>query len=167
MDDASFRHMSTCGCSYVHTPAFDRVANEGLLFMNTYTPVALSAPSRASMLTGRYPWQLEEASGQFTLFPKHYKTFPEALRENGYITGKTGKGWNPGNPGQIDVKQKDPRIPGNGDVFETYPFSLDFLNNYYEKYMDGTYQKGMVWWINSTDYEDPDFYFGYKAGAGK
>ena len=32
-------------------------------------------------------------------FPAAFKTFPEVLREAGYVTGKTGKGWGPGNPG--------------------------------------------------------------------
>lgn len=106
LDDASFDHMSAYGCSYVNTPAFDRVAKEGLLFMNAYTPNALSAPSRACIITGRNPWQLEAASSQFSFFPSQYKTFPEALRENGYVTGLTGKGWVPGDPGEKDGKPR-------------------------------------------------------------
>ncbi|MHB1180054.1 MAG: sulfatase-like hydrolase/transferase, partial [Daejeonella sp.] len=61
-DDASFQHMSAYGLTkWVKTPGFDRVAKEGLLFVNAYTPNAKCAPSRASILTGRNPWQLEEA----------------------------------------------------------------------------------------------------------
>lgn len=60
-------------------------------------------------------------------------------------------------------EQADPRVLGNGDVFETYPFSLDLLNNFYEKYMDGTYKKGKVGWVSISDYEDPGFHFGYRA----
>jgi hypothetical protein len=33
-DDISFPHMGAYGCSWVKTPAFDRVASEGILFMN-------------------------------------------------------------------------------------------------------------------------------------
>ena len=60
-DDASYPHMSAYGCQWVETPAFDRVAREGLLFTRAYTPNAKCAPSRACILTGRNSWQLKEA----------------------------------------------------------------------------------------------------------
>lgn len=101
MDDAS-PHMSAYGCQWSHTPAFDRVAENGILFTNAYTPNAKCAPSRASLLTGRNSWQLEDAANHVNFFPAKFKTFPEVLRENGYITAKTGKGWGPGNPGEVD-----------------------------------------------------------------
>ena len=52
-DDASYPFMGAYGCPWVHTPAFDRVAHEGLLFERAYTPNAKCAPSRACILTGR------------------------------------------------------------------------------------------------------------------
>ena len=52
------RHAGASGTKWVRTPHFDRVAREGLLFNNAYTPNAKCAPSRACMLTGRNPWQL-------------------------------------------------------------------------------------------------------------
>ena len=45
-DDISYMHMSAYGCTWVKTPGFDRVADEGLLFMNAYTPNAKSSPSQ-------------------------------------------------------------------------------------------------------------------------
>lgn len=98
-DDASYAHFGANGCPWVHTPAFDRVAAEGVRFENCYTPNAKSAPSRAVLLTGRYSWQLEEAGNHVTNFPARYKTFVEALADGGYAVGFTGKGWGPGNPG--------------------------------------------------------------------
>lgn len=101
MDDAS-PHMSAYGYDWVNTPAFDKIAKNGILFTNAYTPNAKCAPSRASLITGRNSWQLEEAANHVNNFPAKFKTFPEALRENGYITGKTGKGWGPGDPGKVE-----------------------------------------------------------------
>ena len=46
-DDASWAHMGAYGCSWVRTPGFDRVAREGVLFTNAYTPNAKCAPSRS------------------------------------------------------------------------------------------------------------------------
>ena len=60
-DDWSHGHAGAYGCQWVKTPAFDRVAREGLLFTNAYTPNAKCAPSRACILTGRNPWQLKAA----------------------------------------------------------------------------------------------------------
>lgn len=95
-DDWSYGHAGAYGAKWVRTPAFDRVATEGLLFHHAYTPVAKCAPSRAALLTGRYPWQLEAAANHLCLFPPKFKTFMEALAEKGWFVGFTGKGWGPG-----------------------------------------------------------------------
>lgn len=44
-DDISFPHMGAYGTTWVKTPGFDRVAHEGILFNNAYTPNAKSSPS--------------------------------------------------------------------------------------------------------------------------
>ncbi len=95
-DDAGYPHMGVYGTKWVKTPAFDRVATEGLLFQRAYTCNAKSAPSRAAIITGRNSWQLEEACNHWPMFPAKFKSYPEALAENGYYTGYTGKGWSPG-----------------------------------------------------------------------
>jgi N-sulfoglucosamine sulfohydrolase len=95
-DDISFPHMGAYGTKWVRTPGFDRVASQGLLFGNAYTPNAKSSPSRACFLTGRNSWQLEEAANHVPYFPAKFTTFIEALGRNGYYTGYTAKGWAPG-----------------------------------------------------------------------
>lgn len=95
-DDWSHPHGSCYGCRWVRTPAFDRVAREGILFANAYTPNAKCAPSRASILTGRNPWQLKAACNHHAYFPLEFVTYPEALGAHGYFVGFTAKGWAPG-----------------------------------------------------------------------
>ncbi len=95
-DDASYPYMGAYGCSWVKTPAFDRVARDGLLFTRAYTPNAKCAPSRACILTGRNSWQLKEACNHIPFFPPEFKTYPETLAEHGYFVGMTAKGWAPG-----------------------------------------------------------------------
>lgn len=95
-DDASFPHMGAYGTKWVKTPGFDRVADRGILFTRAYTPNAKCAPSRACILTGRNTWQLEEACNHHPVFPPKFKSYCEALMENGYTVGETGKGWAPG-----------------------------------------------------------------------
>jgi len=105
-DDASYPHMGAYGCRWVKTPGFDRVAEEGILFTNAYTPNCKCAPSRACILTGRNSWQLEEAANHWCYFPAKFRTYPEVLTEQGYYVGYTAKGWAPGIAGEIDGKKR-------------------------------------------------------------
>ncbi|MEZ5274797.1 MAG: sulfatase [Opitutaceae bacterium] len=95
-DDWSFGHAGAYGCQWVKTPAFDRIAREGLLFTRAFTPNAKCAPSRAAVLTGRNSWQLKEAANHMCYFPPEFKVYPEVLAEHGYHVGSTAKGWAPG-----------------------------------------------------------------------
>ena len=89
-------HASAYGTPWVKTPNFDRIAKEGLLFNNAYTPNAKCAPSRACILTGRNSWQLKEAANHICYFPPEFKGWGEALAEKGWNVGHTTKGWGPG-----------------------------------------------------------------------
>jgi len=95
-DDWSYGHASAYGAKWVNTPGFDRVAREGLLFHNAFTPNAKCAPSRSILITGRYSWQLEEGANHIAYFPAKFKSVVEVLGDHGYATGMTGKGWGPG-----------------------------------------------------------------------
>lgn len=89
-------HAGAYGTTWVKTPAFDRIAREGVLFTHAYTPVAKCAPSRAIVLTGRHAWQNEEAGNHMAFFPAKLKSWPEVLMDKGWHMGITGKGWGPG-----------------------------------------------------------------------
>jgi N-sulfoglucosamine sulfohydrolase len=89
-------HAGAYGTKWVQTPAFDRVAREGLLFTHAYTPNAKCAPSRACILTGRNSWRLEAAANHICYFPPEFKGWGEALAEHGWFVGHTQKGWGPG-----------------------------------------------------------------------
>ena len=95
-DDWGWPHAGAYGCSWVDTPAFDRVAQEGVLFANCFTSNPKCSPCRASILTGRNTWQLEEAVNHFGVFPSKWAVFPDLLEQAGYHVGFTGKGWGPG-----------------------------------------------------------------------
>jgi N-sulfoglucosamine sulfohydrolase len=95
-DDWSFGHAGAYGCTWVKTSAMDRVARNGILFTQAYTPCGKCSPSRSSIITGRNPWQLKAAGNHWSIFPAEFKSFQEALGEHGYFVGMTGKGWGPG-----------------------------------------------------------------------
>ncbi|MCX6327027.1 MAG: sulfatase [Bacteroidia bacterium] len=95
-DDISRTSMGVYGCKYIKTPNFDRIAKEGILFTNAYVTNPKCAPSRASLLTGRYSWQLEEACNHMPVMPPKWVFYPDLLEKDGYSIGFTGKGWAPG-----------------------------------------------------------------------
>ncbi|MDB4705989.1 sulfatase-like hydrolase/transferase [Verrucomicrobia bacterium] len=97
-DDQSFPHASVYGSRFVKTPAFDRIANEGVLFQQAFCAAPGCSPSRASILTGRNIWQNREAGTHASNFPADLKVFTRALEQKGgYQVGYTGKAWGPGN----------------------------------------------------------------------
>jgi uncharacterized sulfatase len=96
-DDWSWPYASAYGCRFVNTPAFDRVAREGVLFNNAFCASPGCSPSRASILTGRPTWQLEHAGTHDSAFSSRLAVYPDILEAAGYQVGFTGKGWGPGN----------------------------------------------------------------------
>jgi len=95
-DDQCWPHAGAYGCKFVQTPAFDRIAREGILFNNGFCAAPQCSPTRASILTGRNIWQNEEAGTHASWFPKELKVYTEILQSAGYHVGYTGKGWAPG-----------------------------------------------------------------------
>lgn len=95
-DDWGWQHAGAYGCDWVKTPNFDRVAKEGILFKHAFTSNPKCSPCRATILTGRNSWQLEEASCHGGYFPAKFAVYPDMLEKAGYTVGLTGKGWGPG-----------------------------------------------------------------------
>ncbi len=91
-DDQSFAHTSFAGSKIVTTPAFDRVAREGIYFTNCIAGSPGCAPSRSSIVTGRHHWQNEQSGQHASSWMKKYIPFVDLLDNNGYATGMTGKG---------------------------------------------------------------------------
>jgi N-sulfoglucosamine sulfohydrolase len=94
-DDQTFLHTSFAGCGFVNTPGFDRIAGKGIYFTNCYAGSPGSAPSRSSLVTGRYHWQNEQSGQHASSWMKKYVPFTDLLAANGYHTGYTGKGVDP------------------------------------------------------------------------
>lgn len=121
-DDLGYGDLGVYGSSKIRTPNLDRMAAEGLRFTDFYTTAPFCSPSRASLLTGRYPVR---AGVPYVLFPTETTGLPqeeitlgEILRDHGYATAAIGK-WHLGWP-------KPFRAHRHGfDLFFGLPYSND------------------------------------------
>lgn len=132
-DDWGWQHAGAYGCQWVKTPNFDRIAREGVLFKNAFTSNPKCSPCRASILTGRNTWQLEEASCHGGIFPPKFAVYPDLLESAGYTVGLTGKGWGPGEF-KLNGRVRNPAGP-SFDQYKTTPPSkaigpIDYSKNF-------------------------------------
>ena len=95
-DDWSWPHAGAYGDPTVKTPIFDRIAREGVLFTRAFAAAPSCTPSRAALLTGRYPHQLEEGGVLLGLSAGRFPVYTDLLEQAGYYVGYTRKGWGPG-----------------------------------------------------------------------
>jgi len=168
-DDAFWQHMSAYGkTKWVNTPGFDQVAEKGLLFTHAYTPNAKCAPSRASILTGRNPWQLEEAGNHNPYYPAKFTTFIEALEKHGYQVGYTGKGWAPGVAGQINGKPRALTGKAYNEIKMATPTKnispVNYPANLEAFIKDKPKDKPFMFWFGS---HEPHRAYEYGSGVAK
>ncbi len=165
-DDWSYGHAGAYGCKWIKTPAMDRVAREGILFTEAYTPNGKCSPSRACVITGRNPWQLKAAGNHWSVFPAEFKSFQEALGEHGYFAGMTGKGWGPGIA--KDAAGKNREMAGKPFDDKRFPSRItkgispaDYAGNFND-FLDAA-PKGQPW---SFWYGGHEPHRGYEYGSG-
>ena len=79
----------------IPTPNIDRLAQNGLMFTNTYAPAATCTPSRFSLLTGEYAWRApgrNVANADLpALIQPGKETWPSVMQRAGYATSVIGK----------------------------------------------------------------------------
>ncbi len=95
-DDWGYLSSSDGAGQGVKTPAFDRIAKEGVLFRNAHVAAPSCSPSRAAILTGQWPWRLEQGANLRGHIPVKFDVYPDLLKKAGYAVGLTGKGYGPG-----------------------------------------------------------------------
>ena len=129
--------------SKIPTPAMDRLASQGMRFVDAHTPSSVCTPTRYGVLTGRYAWRSRLKSGVLlgysrALIEPGRMTVASLLKKHGYKTAGIGK-WHLGlqsaDPAAKNEKQQPqvdyskPLLPGPLSVgFNTYygiPASLD------------------------------------------
>lgn len=83
----------------IHTPNFDRIAREGVLFHNAFVPAPSCTPCRSAVLSGQYFWRTKRAAIlQGAQWDFAIPSFPLLLKNAGYHIGHSYKVWTPGTP---------------------------------------------------------------------
>ena len=149
-DDLGYGDLACYGQKYIHTPNIDRLAAEGMLFTQAYAGSPVSAPSRASLMTGQHTghckirgnkeyWSGEMRYGtnrEFTVtgqmpYDTAHVILPEILKANGYTTGVFGK-WAGGYEGSASTPDKRGIDEFFGYIcqFQAHLYYPNFLNRY-------------------------------------
>lgn len=125
-DDLGRHQLGCYGNDFYETPNIDRLAREGMKFTDAYAAAPVCSPTRASIMTGKYPGRLHitdyipgnpfpfaklKTPDWTKQLPVEEVTIPELLAEAGYVSGHFGK-WHlgkdkefvPGRPGDPDTQ---------------------------------------------------------------
>lgn len=149
-DDLGYADVGCYGQQYISTPNLDRMAREGMRFTQAYAGSPVSAPSRATFMTGQHTGHTKvrgnkeyrigsiyygnnqdpTQTGQEPYDPAH-KILPEIMKDNGYSTGMFGK-WAGGYEGSVSTPDKRGIDEYYGFMcqFQAHLYYPNFLNSY-------------------------------------
>lgn len=151
-DDMGYGDLGCYGQPYIRTPNLDNMAKEGMRFTQAYAGSPVSAPSRASFMTGQHTGHCEvrgnkeywknvpmvaysnntdySIAGQHPYDPDHI-ILPEIMKDNGYTTGMFGK-WAGGYEGSCSTPDKRGIDEYYGYIcqYQAHSYYPNFLNRY-------------------------------------
>lgn len=160
IDDLGWRDLACYGSRFYETPNLDRLASGGMRFTDAYAACPVCSPTRASLLTGKYPatvgvtdwidWggNVHPLRGRLVdvpylkELPRDERTVARVLRKHGYATWHVGK-WHLGGKGhlptdhgfEVNIGGCQMGSPGRGGYFS--PWTITGLEN--AQVPDGTY----------------------------
>ncbi len=177
-DDMGYADLGCYGQQYIATPHLDAMAAQGMRFTQAYAGSPVSAPSRASLMTGQHTGHCEirgnkeywsgsvkygnnndyAVSGQHPLDPEHI-VLPEIMKQNGYATGMFGK-WAGGYEGSASTPDKRGVDEYYGYIcqYQAHLYYPNFLNRYSRKAGD----EGVIRITLEENIKHPMYGAGYE-----
>lgn len=151
-DDMGYGDLGCYGQRYISTPHIDNMAHQGMRFTQAYAGSPVSAPSRASLMTGQHtghcevrgnkeywdnvPTVMYGENKEFSVVGQHpydpgHVILPEIMKDNGYTTGMFGK-WAGGYEGSVSTPDKRGIDEYYGYIcqFQAHLYYPNFLNRY-------------------------------------
>jgi arylsulfatase A-like enzyme len=144
-DDWGWPHAGAYGDATVKTPAFDRVAREGVLFERAFVSSPSCSPSRNAIITGQQFYRLDQGANLQSTLDVAHPNFMRLLEAAGYDIAHSRKVWGPG----VFEAGGYERHPCGPDI----PFE-QFMNN---RSGDAPF----CFWFGTSDPHRP-----YEAGSG-
>jgi N-acetylglucosamine-6-sulfatase len=165
VDDLRHDELGVAGHPYLQTPAIDRLAQEGLVFLRAMHATPLCSPNRACLLTGQYTathgvYNNADRSELSHALP----TFPIQLKEAGYTTAFIGK-WHMGNdPSPRPGFDYWVSFPGQGKCVDPELFERDRLQKV-SGYITDLLSDRAIGFLNEAVSAKPPFllYLAHKA----
>lgn len=182
VDDLGWRDVGCYGSTFYETPNIDRLAGGGIRFTDAYAACPVCSPTRASILTGKYPARLDLTSwipdGRVgPLRPPDFRqelpleeyTIAEALKQAGYATGFVGK-WHLGDrPYYPENQGFDLNVAGNQFGYPPtyfYPYkkgdyALDLKGGGEGEYLTDRLTEEALHFLKQTEDKPFFLYFSY------
>ncbi len=159
-DDHAFQALSCYGSDLIETPNLDRLAKEGMRFTQSFVTNSICAPSRATLLTGKYSHK-NGVIDNATEFDGSQMTFPKLLQTAGYKTAMIGKWHLKSHPTGFDYWKV---LPGQGSYYNP-----DFIEMGTQKrdtgYVTDIITNDVINWIDQNKHEENPFCVIYNHKA--
>ena len=149
-DDHAYQALSCYGSDLIETPNLDRIAEDGMPFVRSFVTNSISAPSRATLLTGKYSHK-NGVIDNSKEFDSSQVTFPKLLQQAGYQTAMIGKWHLKSEPAGFDYWKV---LPGQGVYYNPSFIEMG------ERVQDTGFSADLITdaainWLEQTDKEKP------------
>jgi len=132
-DDLGYGDLSCYGATKLKTPNIDRLAKEGRLFTDAHSTSAVCTPSRYALLTGEYPFRINNYGPVFCqdklIIDTKQTTLASLLKRKGYATACVGK-WHLGFGNKRKPDWNQELKPGPLEVGFDYFYGIPVVNSH-------------------------------------
>ena len=155
-DDHTAQMLSAYGNSPIQTPNLDRIAQDGVLFRNSFVANSLSGPSRACMLTGKHSHKNGFTNNEHGILDGSQQTMPKLMQQAGYQTALIGKWHLVSTPTGFDYFEI---LHGQGEYYNPDFIQMDGTTQQAQGYCTNIITDKAIRWMEQRDRQKPFILF--------